>query len=80
MTNFPCWADIAARDYAADPTEARMEAIAERAEQLESWSVECVRNQLKPHECEALDELLNSIAERELDAEARDNFVEPDWN
>lgn len=79
MPNTPCWADMAAAEYANDPIEDYIDAICETADELDGWSVESIRTKLKPHELEALDGIINTVAERLLEERVRDSFVEPDW-
>ena len=75
MTYAQCYNDLAARNYAHEEAmwEQRLDAIADRAVEVESWSVDQLRSKLSPHQQETIDEIVNSGAERLLDAWAKDN-------
>ena len=65
----PCYNDIAARDHAHNTGlwEQRLDAIADRAVEVESWSVDELRSKLSPHQQEVIDEIVSGVAEKLLD-------------
>ena len=71
----PCCNDIAARDHAHNTGlwEQRLDAIADRAVEVESWSVDELRSKLSPHQQEIIDEIVNGVAKKLLDQWAKDN-------
>ena len=75
MTYAQCYNDLAARNYAHEETmwEQRLDAIADRAVEVESWSVDQLRSKLSPHQQEVIDEIVNGVAEKLLDQWAKDN-------
>lgn len=83
MPNTPCWADMAAAEYADDTIEDYIEAVSEISDELDGWAVECVRKKLKPHEAEILDGIIFDVAVRLLEERARDNQpdepIDADW-
>ena len=79
----PCYADRAARDYAYNESlwESHLDAVAELADDIDTWPLDQVRTKLKPHEAEALDEIISAVAERLLTTRAQESFNEPDlWD
>lgn len=71
MPNMPCYNDIAARNHAAEESawDDFYAALEPHQEEAETWTVNHLRDRLKPHECEALDEIISSVAERMLKAQ-----------
>lgn len=81
MSNMPCFADIAARDYAHEEAlyQRWEDEVWHKAAELESWPVQDIYQQLKPHEKETIDGIVATVAERLLrqHAEERAEDYEP---
>lgn len=75
MPEFPCWADRAARDYAAEQAslDAFDDAVTEVIDDLLPHTLEDVYAALDNSETEQLDEALKSYAYRILEQRAVDN-------